>query len=215
MKADKTFYDTLREEVKQGNLRTSHSYLVWGRKIKSFEEPSATSLAGEGEKQIIQELKGKIEGLESQIELLEEANRNLTEKNKELEAQIDNFFSIPDECDFPEPTDEELAEKFRDIAEEEEFEAAYYRRGYVSLQAIIKYGNTGTADINEARLVKDLIHNVMPVLSEEERSLVNNIGYLFREANLATPSIKVQNTFESGSNNVVANRDINNPQIQQ
>lgn len=210
MKADKTFYDTLREEVKQGNLRTSHSYFVWGRKIKSVE-PTTTSQASEGEKQIIQELKGKIEGLESQIELLEEANRKLTEKNRELEAKIESMHVRPDEFFLSKP----IEEKYSQAVEEEAARAAFYRLGYVSLQSIINFGNTGTADINEARLVKDLIHNSMPILSEEERILVNNIGYLFREANLATPKINVQNTFESGSNNVVANRDINNPQIHQ
>ncbi len=51
----------------------------------------------------------------------------------------------------------------------------------------------------------------MPNLSEEERLKVNEIGHAFREANLATPQVYFTNNFQSGSNNLVANRDINNP----
>ena len=121
------------------------------------------------------------------------------------------MYEFPDDDFNYEYTDEHIDEMIRAEEEHYQYEADSYRRGYVSLKAIIEWGNKGTSSIGEARLIKDMIHNIMPNLSEEERLKVNEIGHAFREANLATPQVYFTNNFQSGSNNLVANRDINNP----
>lgn len=172
MKADKTFYDTLREEVKQGTLRTSHHYMVWGRKIMSVEESSATSQASEGEKQKIQELNGKIEGLESQIELLKEANRKLTEKNRELEARLKMMSPVQE---FVSP---ELPSVEKPITLMEGFEkkqGAKFQGGYIPILEIVRFANE-IVDEDKIHLIQLMIYDTCPVLTEEARKLVRNIG---------------------------------------
>ena len=96
-KADKSFYDTLREEVRQGKLKTSYTFFIWSRLNKRDKEHTVTPQTSEGEKlsDELQNLKDKIDKLELFVSLLSKDNRNLTKennelsaKNKELEAKI-------------------------------------------------------------------------------------------------------------------------------
>lgn len=170
MKANKDFYNTLREEVWKEDL----------------SEPVQTVLQIEDDE--LNRLKDKVKGLQSQIEMLEKRNLELTEKNKELEAEMQPLYfndnhvllvaetNVCDDC----------------FAAMDNEQAAQYRRGYIALSDIIKWANEGTTNIEEARLIKDMIHNVMPIMTEEERSTVNSIGYIFREANVAIPQTKIE-----------------------
>ena len=88
-KADKTFYDTLREEVNQGNLKTSHVFFFWARPNKQDNEHTDTPLTSEGEKlsDELQKLKDIIDNLKLLVSLLRKDNCSLTEENKELSAK--------------------------------------------------------------------------------------------------------------------------------
>ncbi|MBQ3845316.1 MAG: hypothetical protein II817_10120 [Bacteroidales bacterium] len=171
MKANKDFYNTLREEVRQDK--------ILNRVQKVFQT----------EDNVVVELTEKVKGLLLQIEMLEKRNMELMEKNKELEAM-----AYPDFSDFEDYQITEEQQKEIDEMNEamENLEAIRHRRGYIALSAIVKWANEGTTKIEEARLIKDLLHNVMPIMTDEERSDVNNIGYLFREANMAIPQTKIE-----------------------
>lgn len=59
--------------------------------------------------------------------------------------------------------------------------AEQYRRGYISLKDIVKWGNDGTANVSEARLIKEMIRDIMPRMTAEERELVKNIGSVYKQ----------------------------------
>lgn len=181
MKADKTFYNTLRAEVQQGEVKHTLSLFMWSHKNKLKEALKATQQTFDeaviqGKDDDIQELKEKIEGLQSQVTLLEKRNQELTEKNKELEARAYPEYTYEELC----ITDEEIDEMIRQQEEFEADRAACYRRGYISLKEIAKWGNEGTENIAEARLIKEMIRDIMPVQTEEERELVKNIGSAYK-----------------------------------
>ena len=190
MKADKIFYDTLRAEVQQGKVKHTLCLFMWSHKNKLMEACKATRQTYEeaviqDKDDEIQELKEKIEGLQSQVALLKKRNQELTEKNKELEAMVCPDYTYDDLG----VTDEDLEEMNRLQDEFEADRAAYYRRGFISLKDIAKWGNEGTASIAEARLVKEMIHDVMPVQTEEERELVKNIGSAYKQSARQFPSV--------------------------
>ncbi|MBQ7421423.1 MAG: hypothetical protein IJV27_04705 [Prevotella sp.] len=84
MKADKTFYDKLREEIKHENFKTSCSFFTFtlpGAKKEIEQEPQISFSADVA---TIAELQEKIKGLQSQVELLEKRNGELTQENNGL-----------------------------------------------------------------------------------------------------------------------------------
>ena len=105
------------------------------------------------------------------------------ELNKELES-----IAYPDYSDI-EISENELEEWERFAEEYENARAEQYRRGYVSLKEIVKWGNEGTANVSEARLIKEMIRDIMPVMTEEEKILVKNIGADFKKASPQLPPI--------------------------
>ena len=189
MKADQSFYDTLREEVNQDKLRTSYSFLFWGRTIKSVDEPTTTSQASVGDKpssddESIQKLKEIIEGLQSQVELLEEANLELTKKNKELEAIKKDWAAMTDLDDHDiGAASEALVDSKQDIAL-----AAKYRQGYISIQKIVNWADELNAE-NNAFFIKSMLIDLMPMASVEEMALIRNIGHRPKEPDF---NIKVE-----------------------
>ena len=202
MRADKIFYDTLREEVKQEKL--SNSLLIYTKTTKKQHVDKANVSLNESKLDIhldIKILQDKIKGLESQVDSLEKRNLELTEKNKDLSARMENMVEMPE---FIPPTEEEL-EEMESMADEEETWAAYYRRGYISIQEIVKWANEGTTNINEARLIKEMIRDINPSLSEEEKEIVRNIGHSYREPNEVIAQTNITNNYEQGSNSQVFN----------
>lgn len=188
MKADTVFYNTLREEVSQGEVKHALCLFAWARKeLNKSHFPNT---------QTVEELQERIIGLQSQVELLEKRNQELTEKNKELES-----IAYPDYSNV-DLSDEEYEEWERLNEECENARAEQYRRGYISLKEIVKWGNEGTANIGEARLIKEMIHDIMPVMTEEEKELVKNIGADYKRVQPQLPPIdKVdQLNFMTGSN---------------
>ncbi len=202
MRADKIFYDTLRKEVNQGklgNLLLVHTVATKKQPVvKTNVSLKESNLAVD---QNMMELQAKIKSLESQIELLEKRNLELTEKNKDLDARMENMVEMPE---FVPPTEEEL-EEMESMADDEETWAAYYRRGYISIQEIVKWANEGTTNINEARLIKEMIRDINPSLSEEEKEIVRNIGHSYREPNEVIAQTNITNNYEQGSNSQVFN----------
>lgn len=189
MKANQSFYDTLREEVSQDKLRTSHSFLFWGRTIKSVDEPTTTSQASVGEKpsfddESIRKLKEIIESLQSQVELLEEANLELTKKNKELEAIKKDWVAMTD-LDYHDigAAPEALVDSKQDIAL-----AAKYRQGYISIQKIVNWADELNSEIY-AFFIKSMLIDLMPTASVEEMALIRNIGHRPKEPDF---NIKVE-----------------------
>lgn len=181
MKADKAFYNKLRAEVCQGEVRHALCLFAWSRK-EVHKESQALSQDNAG---MVEELQERIKGLQSQVELLEKRNQELTEKNKELEAQV-----YPDYSDVKvEITDEDIDEMIRDQEQYQTEQAAYYRRGYISLKEIAKWGNEGTANVSEARLIKEMIRDIMPVMTDEEKDLVKNIGVDYKKVQPPLPPI--------------------------
>lgn len=202
MRADKIFYDTLRKEVNQGKLGNLLLVHTVATKKQSVDKTNVSlkecNLAVD---QNMMELQAKIKSLESQIELLEKRNLELTEKNKDLDARMENMVEMPE---FVPPTEEEL-EEMESMADDEETWAAYYRRGYISIQEIVKWANEGTTNINEARLIKEMIRDINPSLSEEEKEIVRNIGHSYREPNEVIAQTNITNNYEQGSNSQVFN----------
>jgi hypothetical protein len=202
MRADKIFYDTLREEVKQEKL--SNSLLIYTKTTKKQHVDKTNVSLNESKLDIhldIKVLQDKIKGLESQVDSLEKRNLELTEKNKDLSARMENMVEMPE---FIPPTEEEL-EEMESMADDEETWAAYYRRGYISIQEIVKWANEGTTNINEARLIKEMIRDINPSLSEEEKEIVRNIGHSYREPNEVIAQTNITNNYEQGSNSQVFN----------
>jgi vacuolar-type H+-ATPase subunit I/STV1 len=177
MKADKQFYDYLRFDVATGGL-VDPSPII--------DSPSSNLISDnitEADKQFqtkqqdedVLKLEEKIEGLQSQVELLEKRNQELTERNKELEA-----IAFPDYSDVV--ISDEEQEEFNKLSEEmENALTEQYRRGYISLKDIVKWGNDGTANVSEARLIKEMIRDIMPRMTAEERELVKNIGSVYKQ----------------------------------
>jgi len=202
MRADKIFYDTLREEVKQEKL--SNSLLIYTKTTKKQHVDKTNVSLNESKLDIhldIKVLQDKIKGLESQVDSLEKRNLELTEKNKDLSARMENMVEMPE---FIPPTEEEL-EEMESMADDEETWAAYYRRGYISIQEIVKWANEGTTNINEARLIKEMIRDINPSLSEDEKEIVRNIGHSYREPNEVIAQTNITNNYEQGSNSQVFN----------
>ena len=202
MRADKIFYDTLREEVKQEKL--SNSLLIYTKTTKKQHVDKTNVSLNESKLDIhldIKVLQDKIKGLESQVDSLEKRNLELTEKNKDLSARMENMVEMPE---FIPPTEEEL-EEMESMADDEETWEAYYRRGYISIQEIVKWANEGTTNINEARLIKEMIRDINPSLSEEEKEIVRNIGHSYREPNEVIAQTNITNNYEQGSNSQVFN----------
>lgn len=177
MKADKAFYNTLRSEVNKGELRHALCLFAWSHE-KVREEAQALPNT-----QTIEELQERIKGLQSQVELLEKRNQELTEKNKELESIAYPDYSEVDISDSEYEEWERLEEEFENARAEQ------YRRGYVSLKEIVKWGNEGTANVGEARLIKEMIRDIMPVMTNEEKELVKNIGADYKKAPSPLPPI--------------------------
>ena len=205
MRADKLFYDTLREEVKQGKL--GNLLLIQPMATKQVPVNKANVSLKESNLAIQQDIKlllAKINGLESQVDSLEKRNLELTEKNKDLSARMENMVEMPE---FVPPTEEELDE-MESMADDEETWAAYYRRGYISIQEIVKWANEGTTNINEARLIKEMIRDINPSLSEEEKEIVRNIGHSYREPNEIVSQTNITNNYEQGSNSQVFNGSV-------
>lgn len=205
MRADKIFYDTLREEVKQGKL--GNLLLVQAMATKKEPVDKSNISLKDSNLDIHQDLKvllAKINGLESQVDSLEKRNLELTEKNKDLAARMGNMVEMPE---FVLPTEEELDE-MESMADDEETWAAYYRRGYISIQEIVKWANEGTTNINEARLIKEMIRDINPSLSEEEKEIVRNIGHSYREPNEIVAQTNITNNYEQGSNSQVFNGSV-------
>ena len=201
MKADKTFYDTLREEVCQGKLSDSHCFLIRSKPIKQVNENTSTlqthkSAISQPDDVIM--LKEKIEGLLSQVDLLEKRNLELTEKNKELEARIMRAFE-----ELPQSITSDEIDVIVDNSHEIEKTEIY--TGYIALKAIVKWVNN-MVDNDKSHLFKSMIYDTMPILTEEERQLVQKIG--FRERDISP--IKINNHYEAGSNNQVVNGDVHN-----
>lgn len=177
MKADNAFYNTLREEVNQGEVKHVLCLFTWSRQevnVKSQVLPDT---------QTVEELQERIKGLQAQVELLEKRIQELTEKNKELES-----IAYPDYSDLT-ITDDEYEEWERLEEEFENSRAEQYRRGYISLKEIVKWANEGTANIGEARLIKEMIRDIMPVLTEDEKVLVKNIGVDYKKVQPPLPPI--------------------------
>ena len=179
MKADKAFYNTLRAEVSKGEFKHALCLFAWSR-MKGQEKTQALP---RDNSESIEDLQERIRGLQSQVELLEKRNQELTEKNKELEA-----IAYPDYQDY-EISDKELEEWERMNEEFENARAEQYRRGYISLKEIAKWGNEGTANVGEARLIKEMIRDIMPVMTEEEKELVKNIGTDYKKVQPPLPPI--------------------------
>ena len=178
MKANKAFYNTLRAEVSQGEVK--HALCLFALSRQEANEQSQDLL----EAQTVEELQERIKGLQSQVELLEKRNQELTEKNKELESIAYPAYS---NVDF---SDEEYEEWERLNEEVENARAEQYRRGYVSLKEIVKWGNEGTANVGEARLIKEMIRDIMPVMTEEEKELVKSIGAEYKKSQPLLPPIE-------------------------
>lgn len=179
MKADKAFYNTLRAEVNQGEVK--HILCLFKRSRSKVPEKAQ----GLPDIRTVEELQERIKGLQSQVELLEKRNQELTEKNKELEAR-----AYPDYSDVAcQITDEDIDEMIRMQEDYENAQAAQYRRGYISLKEIAKWGNEGTANVGEARLIKEMIRDIMPVMTDEEKNLVKNIGADYKKFQPALPPI--------------------------
>ncbi len=190
MKADKAFYNTLRAEVQQGEVKHTLCLFMWSHNNKQKETLKATQQTFEKaviqhRNEEIQELKEKIDGLQSQVTLLEKRNQELTEKNKELEAVAYPDYTY-DELGI---TDEDFEEMNRIQEDYEAYQAAYYRRGYISLKDIAKWGNEGTGSLAEARLIKEMIRDIMPVQTEEEKELIKNIGSTYKRPDRSLPPI--------------------------
>lgn len=192
MKADKAFYNTLRAEVGQGEVK--HALCLFAKYSHEVHE-KAQALPNT---QTVAELQERIKGLQSQVELLEKRNQELTEKNKELEARAYPDYSAVEY----EMTDEDMDEMIRMQEDFEKAQAAQYRRGYISLKEIAKWGNEGTANVGEARLIKEMIRDIMPVMTEEEKELVKNIGADYKKVQPLLPPIDKVNQFNlmTGSN---------------
>lgn len=196
MKADKAFYNTLRAEVSQGEIK--HALCLFAKSSLEVHE-KAQALPNT---QTVEELQERIKGLQSQVELLEKRNQELTEKNKELEAR-----AYPDYSDVEfEMTDEDIDEMIRMREDFEEAQAAQYRRGYISLKEIAKWGNEGTASVSEARLIKEMIRDVMHVMTDEERELVKNIGSVYKQP--ISPVLPIDN---HGQLNILTGKDAQAP----
>lgn len=177
MKADKAFYNTLRAEVSQGEVK--NTLCLFARSSHEVhEKPQAIPNI-----QTVEELQERIKGLQSQVELLEKRNQELTAKNKELES-----IAYPDYSDIV-ISDEDYEEWERMSEEFENDRAEQYRRGYISLKEIVKWGNEGTANVNEARLIKEMIRDIMPVMTDEEKNLVRNIGADYKKIQPPLPPI--------------------------
>lgn len=202
MQADKSFYEKLREEIKQGKL--SNCLLLHPNALQKQPVDKTNVSLNESilaVDQNIMNLQDKIKGLESQVDSLEKRNLELTEKNKDLDARMENMVEMPE---FVPPTEEEL-EEMESMADDEETWAAYYRRGYISIQEIVKWANEGTTNINEARLIKEMIRDINPSLSEDEKEIVRNIGHSYREPNEVIAQTNITNNYEQGSNSQVFN----------
>ena len=183
MKADKAFYNTLRAEVNQGEVK--HVLCLFTRSRNKVPEKAQ----GLPNTQTVEELQERIKGLQSQVELLEKRIQELTEKNKELEARAyPDYFDVA--CQI---TDEDIDEMIRMQEDYENAQAAQYRRGYISLKEIAKWGNVGTANVGEARLIKEMIRDIMPVMDDEEKELVKNIGADYKKSQPALPPIESVN----------------------
>ena len=57
------------------------------------------------------------------------------------------------------------------------------------MKEIAKWGNEGTANVGEARLIKEMIRDIMPVMTEEEKEIVKNIGADYKKVQPLLPSI--------------------------
>ena len=192
MKADKAFYNTLRAEVSQGEVK--HALCLFAKYSHEVNEKGQAL----PNTQTVEELQERIKGLQSQVELLEKRNQELTEKNKELEARAYPDYSTVEY----EMTDEDIDEMIQMQEDFEKAQAAQYRRGYISLKEIAKWGNEGTANVGESRLIKEMIRDIMPVMTEEEKELVKNIGADYKKVQPQLPPIDKVNQFNlmTGSN---------------
>ena len=186
MKANKAFYASLREDVNNRNIRHALCLFTWSHKDKNKEIEIEKAREKDNEKSFIleklaelQALKEKAEGLQSQVELLEKRNEELTEKNKELEARatpIHPSLDIdPNSFVF---SDEDLDDLMGVM---EVLSGNNKKAGFISLKDIARWGNEGTANVSEARLIKEMIRDLMPVMSDEERELVKNIGSEYKK----------------------------------
>ncbi len=106
MKADKTFYDTLRDEVNNNTFQSTFNDSI--RNIVSRAILFQDFLNSEGiiDKNI-EALKRENAGLRSKLTQLEMTNNGLTEKNNDLEAKIHKMNAAVSE-DYPDDNSKKL-----------------------------------------------------------------------------------------------------------
>lgn len=193
MRADKAFFEALRAEVsstpaiRSGELFDGCGGLDLNKKnLKECFEQSQQSFGQallQQKDDEIAELKEKIEGLQSQVTIMEKANDELVNRNKKLQSVLDYYENPPLPTDFEEDIGKPFEGPFDTI---------------LTIPAITNYARNA-CDLADAKAIKMMLRELVRNPSKDDEEAISGILEDFIEPQKKPTQIKVERRYENGS----------------
>ena len=185
MRADKEFFNRLRQEVRED---VSNSFVIIDRPINEKGENDGDSYQ-QNDDSAIKRMEEKIKALESQLSILKSRNNELIEKNKLLEATIKKYETTP--ISF------EVEKGSKTISEMNTSSTN------LTVSAIAKYARYWCL-LDAATAIKMMLRDMVPNPCEEDNQAIQEILIDFIEPQKKAPQINIKtNTFNANQVNEI------------
>jgi len=195
MKADKLYYDTLRQEVEAGKItRPRNFFTLASHKDSEFLMEQSESIVV---------LQNKIKGLQLQVELLEKQNKELSEKNNVLKNHAVEKQGYSIDMNKLDDGDTELLYTFAQDQYNQLKKS--FTRGYVSIAHVLDWTYNACGDLAFINYIRSMFQDLQldnKIRNEDFIGLLQEYEKNRRNHN-AQPT--VINQFQSGSSAQVFN----------
>lgn len=173
MRADKEFFNRLRQEVQED---VSNSFVIIDRPINEKGENDGDSYQ-QNDDSAIKRMEEKIKALESQLSILKSRNNELIEKNKQLEATIKKYETTP--ISF------EVEKGSKTISEMNTSSTN------LTVSAIAEYARNWCS-LDDAKAIKMMLREMVLNPCEEDNQAIQEILIDFIEPQKKAPQISIK-----------------------
>ncbi len=173
MRADKEFFNRLRQEVQED---VSNSFVIIDRPINEKGENDGDSYQ-QNDDSAIKRMEEKIKALESQLSILKSRNNELIEKNKQLEATIKKYETTP--ISF------EVGKGSKTISEMNTSSTN------LTVSAIAEYARNWCS-LDDAKAIKMMLREMVLNPCEEDNQAIQEILIDFIEPQKKAPQISIK-----------------------